>query len=442
MRDTLARPPRPLTHSLPPVPPRLLLQAVKAWRGPFARAATAVSSAGPSSSAASPLVYVDCTAGGAGHSSHLLSVEPRARLLALDRDQEAVSAARLRLPQDGRAHVTMAAFGKLAHQLAKKHNPFRGLPVRGILADIGVSSHQIDTPERGFSYATDGPLDMRMHGPVPVPIVLPPTASGDDGARPPAGAGPSPSSSSSSSSSSSTRHVYLDEDPTKAPNVTAADLVNLLPEAELRRLLADYGEEPDAAAIARALVVRRTTRPFTRTHDLARVVVEAIRGASIARSRNGGGGGGSDGAAFSPAAAARTFQALRIAVNGELRQLSRLLAVAPRVLATGGTLAIITFHSLEDRMVKNAFLELEREGLRGSAGARVTAAEKVSLKALAEAAAALPQGQERGDVLLDPSPQAAAARYRTLEAVRAGEEEVARNPRSRSATLRVLQRVA
>jgi 16S rRNA (cytosine1402-N4)-methyltransferase len=245
-------------------------------------------------------IVVDCTVGLGGHSVALLRrVLPAGRLLGIDFDPASLALARQRL-----AKVKGAA-----GHFELLQNNFAALPtilatagiekVHGILADLGVSSPQIDNPDRGFSYRHNGPLDMRM-------------------------------------------------DPARGQS--AATLINRLPEDQLAAALLEYGDETDAPAIARLIVERRAVKPIQTTQELAAVVCQARR-FTMQRAA---------GAKLHPAA--RTFQALRILVNRELPNLDRLLAIAPDLLAPGGTIAIISFHSGEDRRVKKSFLEGKRAG--------------------------------------------------------------------------------
>ncbi|MGY1618076.1 16S rRNA (cytosine(1402)-N(4))-methyltransferase RsmH [Geodermatophilus sp. SYSU D00691] len=235
--------------------------------------------------AADGAVLVDATLGLAGHSLALLTAHPGLRLVGLDRDPEARAEAGRRLAASGvadRATVVPAVFDELPDVLDRL-----GLTeVQAVLFDLGVSSLQLDRPERGFSYAADAPLDMRM-------------------------------------------------DPT-APR-SAADVVNTYPASELARVLREYGEERFASRIAAAIVRERDREPFTGTGRLAELVRESIPAATR---RTGG------------HPAKRTFQALRIEVNDELGALRRALPAALDALAVGGRIAVITFHSLEDRIVK------------------------------------------------------------------------------------------
>jgi 16S rRNA (cytosine1402-N4)-methyltransferase len=225
--------------------------------------------------------YVDATLGAGGHAEALLERAPGIRLLGLDRDPEALALARPRLARFGsRVELAQANFADLDRVL--EGHP----PPDGVLADLGVSSMQLDRGERGFSFRRDGPLDMRM-----------------------------------------------------SPNgPSAADIVATASAEELKRIFREYGEERMAAKIARGIVAERTRGPITSTRQLARIVAGA----------RGGRGGKID-------PATRVFQALRIEVNQELVALSRFLAAAANRLNAGGRLAVIAYHSLEDRIVKEAF---------------------------------------------------------------------------------------
>lgn len=229
-------------------------------------------------------IYVDATAGGAGHSSKILEqLSEQGRLICMDQDPDAIQIIKERIGADPRVTVVHDNFAHIAEALSEL-----GVDgVDGILADLGVSSHQLDTPERGFSFHTDAPLDMRMSQEGP----------------------------------------------------TAADLCNNLPEAELRKILYTYGEEKNAPRIAAAIVKARKDAPLETTLQLAELVKEAVP----AKGRR----------AKHPAR--KTFQALRIAVNGEMDVLNTALDSMFDVLKDGGILSIITFHSLEDRMVKQRF---------------------------------------------------------------------------------------
>jgi 16S rRNA (cytosine1402-N4)-methyltransferase len=231
-------------------------------------------------------LLVDATLGLGGHAEALLAATPGTRLLGIDRDPEALRRAGERLaPHGTRVRLAHAVYDALPDVLD-------GERVDGILFDLGVSSLQLDEAERGFSYAHDAPLDMRM-------------------------------------------------DPTYG--VTAADVVNTYPVADLTRILREYGEERFAPRVARAIVAGR---PWTTTGPLADAVREAIPAATR---RHGG------------HPAKRTFQALRIEVNGELAALERALPAAVAALRVGGRLVVLAYHSLEDRIVKRVV----NDGLRG-----------------------------------------------------------------------------
>lgn len=232
-------------------------------------------------------VYVDGTLGGAGHAAGVLEASaPDGILIGFDRDREALEAAAAKLaPFGNRVRLFHANFSQLSEVLERE-----GLgPVDGVLLDLGVSSHQLDTGERGFSFQRDAALDMRMD-----------TTSG----------------------------------------VTAADLVNTLPARELEQIIWDFGEERWARRIAAAIVAARTAAPIETTLQLADLVKGAIPRARWE-------------ARLHPAT--RTFQALRIAVNEELASLREGLEAGMRSLVSGGRLVVISFHSLEDRIVKNYF---------------------------------------------------------------------------------------
>ena len=237
-------------------------------------------------------VYLDGTAGGGGHSFEIASrLGENGKLIAVDRDDEAVEAAKNRLESfKDRVTVIRENYGNFDRVLDAL-----GIgKVDGILLDLGVSSHQFDDPERGFSYRFDAPLDMRM-----------------------------------------------DRRQTK----NAYDVVNGYSEADLFRIIRDYGEDGFAKNIAKHIVMKRSEAPVQTTGELA----EIIKGAIPAKIRAKGGH-----------PAKQTFQAIRIEVNGELEVLRNTLEAMRDRLNDGGRLAIITFHSLEDRIVKSAFRNWER----------------------------------------------------------------------------------
>ncbi len=234
-------------------------------------------------------MFLDGTVGGAGHSSAIASKLTTGKLIALDRDDTAIAVASERLSRFGdRAEVVKSNFVDMAKVCEDK-----GIKaLDGILLDLGVSSHQLDTPERGFSYMHDAPLDMRMD-----------------------------------------RTAPLD----------AAYVVNNYEKSELIRIIRDYGEEKFAGKIAEKICKRREERPIERTGELVEIIKSAF----------------SDGGRYlKHHPAMRTFQAIRIEVNGELEIIAKAVRDAVSLLAPGGRLAIITFHSLEDRAVKEAFAQL------------------------------------------------------------------------------------
>ncbi|MGB6222226.1 16S rRNA (cytosine(1402)-N(4))-methyltransferase RsmH [Haloferula sp.] len=278
---------------------------------------------------------IDGTLGGGGHSEAFLKAG--ARVLGVDRDPEALAHASQRLSVYGdRFHAWQGNFAELGDHLAGQG----GERADGLLLDLGVSSRQLDAAERGFSFRGEGPLDMRM--------------------------GP-------------------------AINLTAAEVVNEWSEAELLKILWEYGEEPKARRIVRAILARRSERPFTTTTDLADCIEKAVPRSG--RTHPG----------------TRTFQAIRIAVNDELGSLERALESSVDLLKPGGRLLVITFHSLEDRIVKRFM-------------------------------------RDRSKVWLDqpdwPEPRLnPRLTYKLLQrkAVAPSDEEIRVNPRARSAKLRVAE---
>lgn len=281
--------------------------------------------------------YVDCTFGRGGHARAILErLGPDGRLLALDRDP-AACAAGAELASDPRFELVHARFSRLEALLAARG---RLGATSGVLMDLGVSSPQLDDPERGFSFSASGPLDMRM-------------------------------------------------DPAQGPS--CAEWLNAAKQTDIADCLWEYGEERYSRRIARAIVAARQRAPLKTTGELAALVAGAVprRPARIHP-------------------ATRTFQALRILINDELGELRAGLEQAARALALGGRLVVISFHSLEDRIVKRYFRELTRP-----------AEQKASAAA---------SGKEFRLVQRKP--------------VTADDAEIARNPRARSANLRALERAA
>ncbi len=289
-------------------------------------------------------IYFDGTLGGGGHARRVLEASaPDGRLIGVDRDPDALSAARENLAEFGsRVTFVHGTFGDVANILSDLELE----AVDGFVLDVGVSSPQLDRPERGFSFQHDGPLDMRM-------------------------------------------------DPTRGD--TALDLIRALTKDELADVLKDFGEERFHKRIAGVIKERAREGGLTTTAELAALVSGAIPG-KAQRHMN-----------VHPAT--RTFQALRIAVNRELDELEAFLAAFPGLLAPGGRCVVISFHSLEDRLVKRAFRDLEWSSRLPPA--------------LAEAA-----GERIHPVCTRV----------TRKAVFPGEEELARNPRARSARLRACEK--
>lgn len=288
-------------------------------------------------------VFVDGTLGAAGHARALLeALGPDGRLLGIDRDAEALTIAAARLADYGDRFTPLQGRHEDLSQLLRDAGVFA---CDGMLFDLGVSSMQLDSTSRGFSFRHDAPLDMRM-------------------------------------------------DPRGGE--CASELLARIEEPDLRRILSRYGEEKRAGSIARAIVREREKRPLTRTVQLAELV-EKVAGPAARRYR------------IHPAT--RTFQALRIAVNGEIEGLERLVADAVAMLRRGGRLAVISYHSLEDRAIKTA------------------------MRALAHRCSCPPRlpvcgcGKENLIAVL------------TRRTVRPGETEIDRNPRARSARLRVVERL-
>ena len=286
--------------------------------------------------------YLDGTFGRGGHSAAILErLGPEGCLLAFDRDEEAIAHGRERWGADRRLHLERASFATLA-EVAERYGVTG--KVNGVLLDLGVSSPQLDDPARGFSFQQEGPLDMRMD---------------------------------------------------RSSGPSAADWLAAAPEAEIARILREYGEERFARRIARAIVERRKERPLRTTRELA----ELVAGAVPVRERH-------------KHPATRTFQAIRIQVNRELEALRQGLEAAVQVLAPAGRLVVISFHSLEDRIVKR-FLREQSQGHQPPRGVPVTADR------------------------LEPGPLRLVGKP-----VRAGTAEVAANPRARSAIMRVAERRA
>ena len=285
-----------------------------------------------------PAVVVDATVGLGGHAEALLAAHPQLRLVGLDRDQAALDRSERRLARYGeRLYLVHAVYDRMPAVLA-----LLGMPrVDGVLFDLGVSSMQLDRPERGFAYAQDAPLDMRM-----------------------------------------------DQDASRS----AADVVNTYPAAELARILREYGEERFAQRIAEAVV---RARPLTSTAQLA----ELVRSAIPAPARRTGGH-----------PAKRTFQALRIEVNGELSALRAALPEALAALRVSGRIVVLSYHSLEDRIVKQAFA--------GLASDRTPQDLPVPLTDQGPQLRLLARGIGPSSAEIAANPRAASARLRAAERIR------------------------
>ncbi len=283
-------------------------------------------------------VFVDGTFGRGGHSRALLArLSPAGRLIAFDKDPEAIAVGEALAEEDPRFTIVHESFADMAGELAA-----RGVAqVDGVLLDLGVSSPQIDNGARGFSFRFDAPLDMRMD-----------TTRGE----------------------------------------TAADFLAGATERRIAEVIRDYGEERFAVSIAKALVARRDAgTPVRTTLELAQLVARSVRTREAGQDP-----------------ATRTFQALRILVNGELTELEQGLSAALELLAPGGRLAVISFHSLEDRIVKTFIARESREVVDRNSPAVYAAPRAMKLQALGR--------------------------------IKASDDEVRANPRARSATLRVAER--
>lgn len=286
--------------------------------------------------------YVDCTLGGAGHSSHILKrLSSKGTLIGIDQDNDALKAAKEKLKNYSNVKFVHNNFYNIDSILTSLDIP----NVDGILMDLGVSSYQLDEGERGFSYMKDAPLDMRM-----------------------------------------------DRD----RDFSAYDVVNTYSEEDLYRIIRDYGEEKFAKRIAKFIVGRRNDKPIETTLEL----VDIIKAAIPAKARREG-----------PHPAKRTFQAIRIEVNGELAILNKAIEDGVKHLNKGGRMAIITFHSLEDRIVKLKYRELANPCTCPKEFPVCVCGRKPLVKIISRKA-------------IEPS-----------------KEEVEENPRSRSAKLRVLEKL-
>lgn len=287
-------------------------------------------------------IYVDCTLGGAGHSSEIVKrLSPKGRLIGIDQDKDALKAAGKRLEKYSNVTLVHSNF----HEIKSVLDQLGIDEVDGILMDLGVSSYQLDTGERGFSYMQDAPLDMRMN-----------------------------------------RDVEF----------SAYDVINGYSEEELYRVIREYGEEKFAKRIAGFIVNARANKNIETTLEL----VDIIKAAIPAKARREG-----------PHPAKRTFQAIRIEVNNELGIINKTINDGVTKLSKGGRMAIITFHSLEDRIVKNSYRDLEKPCNCPKEFPMCVCGRKPIVKVL------------------------------TRKPIEPSGEELEFNPRSRSAKLRVLEKI-
>lgn len=301
-------------------------------------------------------IWVDCTLGLGGHAAAVLAACPEARLVAIDRDPAALAEARRRLTEwSGRIDFVLAPFSSMERSLGDL-----GIAkVQGVFADLGVSSLQLDDAGRGFSFRHDAPLDMRMGRP----------------------------------------ESQAEETEEAAEELTARVVVNEYPEEELARIFMEYGEEQQARRIARGIGKARVEKPIETTGELARLI-EGLKPQDFRRPREGK-------KKLHPAT--QVFQALRIEVNQELEELEQLLDQATNLLDANGRLVVISYHSLEDRLVKHTLRDLasgEIEPITGRPRAETQVLEVL-----------------------------------TRRPVRPSEQEVAGNPRARSARLRAARRL-
>lgn len=287
-------------------------------------------------------IYVDCTLGGAGHSTVILeNLSDDGRLIGIDQDKDALKAAGERLKKFSNATLVHSNFENIKNVL----NDLGIESVDGILIDLGVSSYQLDTADRGFSYMQDAPLDMRMN---------------------------------------------------REEEFSAYEIVNGYTTEQLYRIIKEYGEEKFAKRIADFIIRAREEKPITTTFEL----VEVIKAAIPAKARREG-----------PHPAKRTFQAIRIEVNRELAIISDTIKDGVEKLSTGGRMAIITFHSLEDRIVKKAYKDLTNPCTCPSGFPVCVCNNEPVIKII------------------------------TRKPIEASKEELEYNPRSRSAKLRVLEKL-
>jgi len=307
--------------------------------------------------------YIDATFGAGGYTSALLDAAG-CHVLALDRDPSAFQAGQARVAHFApRLTLVLAPFSEMTDVVGEQNLA----PVDGVVFDLGVSSMQLDQAARGFSFAYNGPLDMRMFAPA--------VADGH------------------------TIEANADQSSRLETGPSAADVVNTFDEADIANVLYDFGEERRSRAIARAIVRRRTEKPFETTLDLADLVVRVL--------------GKRGGDPKHPAT--RTFQALRIFVNDELGELRQGLSAAEQVLKPGGYLAVVAFHSLEDRIVKR-FLT-ERAGKTAAPSRHLPMQSKQLSEPCFRIVNSRPLTPSKGE--LDVNPRARSARLRVAERTKA-----------------------
>ena len=288
-------------------------------------------------------VYVDCTAGGGGHSEAILEKLDSGVLISLDQDDEAIETCKQRLSRFGnRSLIVKSNFSELERVL----NELEIVHIDGVLMDLGVSSHQLDTPSRGFSYNSDAELDMRMNPRSPF---------------------------------------------------SAYDVVNTYSEEELKKIIFEYGEEKFASAIARKIVAKRNESPIKTTLELASIIKNAIPVAAAKKE--------------SQHPAKRTFQAIRIEVNHELDVITPAIDTAVSRMKDGGRIVVMTFHSLEDRIVKTKFNDYAKGCVCPPDFPVCVCGNKAKLKII------------------------------TKKPITASNEELNENARSRSAKLRVAEKI-
>ena len=290
--------------------------------------------------------YLDCTLGGAGHSSEILKRLNKGALIGVDRDEDAIAAATARLRETESHGHFIVLRGNFHDAPALLSEAGLNGGVDGILADLGVSSHQLDVRERGFSYHDDAPLDMRMD---------------------------------------------------QSQTLTAEMIVNTWSEDQLTHIFRDYGEEKWARQIARVICDRRASAPIQRTSQLVDIIDAAIP----KKFRQGDGSH----------PARRTFQALRIAVNDELEPLEPALRALAGLLNPSGRLCVITFHSLEDRIVKNTFRNMADPCTCPKSFPVCVCGKKPTVKLI------------------------------TRKPITASKQELQENPRARSASLRIVEKL-